>query len=376
MPKFDDYLDYEEDYYGSERKENRKERRETQAKDRSKYKKSDLDKQKERDKHAAPPPLKEGRLRGRVLTISPEMISVSAEGKTYTCTLKGALKKEKTKQKNLIAVGDFVHFEKTDNQGSIDFIEKRSSMLLRAENLSRRKTQLIAANIDQVFIVMSLVSPKFKPLLVDRYVLSASKGNMKPIVIINKTDLLDNPPENIVEDEVNADKISLEEFIQAYQHLDIPVIPMSVSTSEGVEDVKKLMENQTSVFSGQSGVGKSSIINSVLGSSLPIGPIAHKTNKGSHTTTQAELIPLENGGFCIDTPGIKSFGLWDNDPESILEIFPDFVPFAKTCKFPNCTHIHEPDCGIKNALDEGKLSPLRYASYIALLEDNPPKEWE
>lgn len=376
MAKIDDYLDYEEQFHPKGKRESRKERRETRAKDRSKYKKSDRDQKKQHLKNEEPP-LGANYLRGRVLTISPDMITVSSGPKTYLCTLKGSLKKEKTKHKNLITVGDWVHFEKkSEDSGAIAHVEKRTSFLIRAENLSRRKQQLIASNIDQVFIVMSVVSPKFKPLLVDRYILSAKKGNMQPIVLINKIDLLNDPPEAISDEEVSAEKISFEEFLEAYKPLDIPIIPLSVSTGENLDQLKNLMENKTSVFSGQSGVGKSSLINAVLGSQLPIGPIALKTNKGSHTTTAAELIPLENDGFCIDTPGIKSFGLWESDPSSILEIFPDFLALAPDCKFPNCTHIHEPDCAIIKAIEEKTIHPLRYASYTTLLEDTPPKEWE
>ena len=332
MAKIDNYLDYEEEYHPKGKRESRKERRETRAKDRSKYKKSDQDQKQEHLKNKKPP-LGANYLRGRVLTISPDMITVSSDHETYLCSLKGSLKKEKTKHKNLITVGDWVHFEKkSEDSGAIAHVEKRTSFLIRAENLSRRKQQLIASNIDQVFIVMSLVAPKFKPLLVDRYILSAKKGNMKPIVLINKTDLLEDPPETISDEEISAEKISLEEFLEAYEPLDVPIIPLSVSTSENLDQLKALMENKTSVFSGQSGVGKSSLINAILGSQLPIGPIALKTNKGSHTTTTAELIPLENKAFCIDTPGIKSFGLWDNDPSSILEIFPDFLALAPHCK--------------------------------------------
>jgi len=376
LSKLDDYLDYEEDFYTGGKRESRRERRETQAKDRSKFKKSDRD-QKQQQLRNEEPPLGANYLRGRVLTITPDMITVSCEHQTYLCSLKGSLKKEKTKQKNLLAVGDWVHFEKKSvDSGVIAHIEKRTSTLSRAENLSRRKTQLIAANIDQVFIVMSLISPKFKPLLVDRYIFSAKKGNMDPIILINKVDLLTDPPENISKEAADAEHIVLGEFLEAYRPLDIPILVLSVSKGENLDHLKALMENKTSVFSGQSGVGKSSLINAVLGSDLPIGPIKNKTNKGTHTTTAAELIPLENDAFCIDTPGIKSFGLWDNNPSSIIEIFPDFAPFASHCKFPNCTHIHEPDCGIKTALEENKLAPLRYASYITLLEDTPPKEWE
>ncbi|WP_194848478.1 ribosome small subunit-dependent GTPase A [Candidatus Neptunochlamydia vexilliferae] len=363
----DDYLDYEEAFYSSGKRESRKERRQTQAKDRSKYKKTDQVKQ---EKTVT---LGENDRRGRVLKISPDIITVTCDNTAFDCTLKGALKKEKTKQKNLIAVGDWVYF---DPSQTIFHVEARTSFLRRAENLSRRKHQLIAANIDQVFIVTSLVSPKFKPLLIDRYILSAKEGNMDPIIVVNKHDLLMAPPENISADEAAAEKLVFEEFLEAYQPLDIPIVVLSVATGENLHELKALMENKTSVFSGQSGVGKTSLINAIFGSDLPIGPIALKTNKGSHTTTNAELVTLENGAFCIDTPGIKSFGLWQNDPAAILEIFPDFIPFAADCKFKTCTHIHEPECGIKKALEEKKLAPLRYASYLTLLEDTPPKEWE
>ena len=376
MKNINDYLDYEEEFHPKGKRESRKERRETRAKDRSKYKKSDQDQKREHLKNEEPP-LGANYLRGRLLSISPELIMVSSGAETFQCVLKGSLKKEKTKHKNLITVGDWVHFEKKSvDSGAITHVEKRSSFLIRAENLSRRKQQLIAANIDQVFIVMSLVSPKFKPLLVDRYILSAVKGNMEPIVLINKVDLLEDPPEQFSKEEIAAEKIGYEEFLEAYKPLDIKVLPLSVSTGENLDQLKSLMQWKTSVFSGQSGVGKSSLINATFGSALSVGPIAHKTNKGSHTTTAAKLIPLENEAFCIDTPGIKSFGLWENDPSAILEIFPDFAALAPHCKFKSCTHIHEPDCAIKQALEENKLHPLRYASYTTLLEDTPPKEWE
>ncbi|MCB1084803.1 MAG: ribosome small subunit-dependent GTPase A [Chlamydiia bacterium] len=367
-----DYLEEEEAYFSKGKREGKKERRKKKKKDRSKYKKSDLERQQKQDK-----PISPDEKRGRILAISPERITLLCEGKTLICTLKGALKKEKTKEKNLIAVGDWVHVEVVDEEtGAITYVEPRKSSLCRAENLRRRKTQLIAANVDQVFIVMSLVSPQFKPLLVDRYVLSAKVGNMAPIILVNKLDFLETPPDGHTLHEVAEEKLVLEEFLAAYTPLNIPVLTLSVVTGEGLGQLKTFMEGKTSVFSGQSGVGKSSLINAILDSNLPIGPIAHKTNKGSHTTTAAELIPLENGAFCIDTPGIKSFGLWENDPETILSIFPDFAPFAAHCKFHSCTHIHEPDCAVRKALEEGKLSPLRYTSYLTLLEDAPPKEWE
>ena len=291
--------------------------------------------------------------------------------------MKGVLKKEKTKEKNLIAVGDWVHFERIDqNSGVIHHIEERSSILIRAENLNRRKTHLMAANIDQVFIVTSLLSPSFKPLLVDRYILSAKQGHMNPIILINKVDLLQNHTMEFAKEVVESEEALFHEFLKAYTPLGFPIIQTSTHTKEGIETLLSLMEEKTSVFSGQSGVGKSSLINAALGSSLPTGPIPIKTNKGSHTTTSASLIPLGSQAFCIDTPGIKSFGLWENSLESIEGIFPDFLPFKPRCKFPNCSHRHEPTCGIKEAVENQALSPMRYQSYLALLDDTPPKEWE
>ncbi|MCB1081836.1 MAG: ribosome small subunit-dependent GTPase A [Chlamydiia bacterium] len=376
MPKNDDYLDYEEEFHPRGKRESRKERREARAKDRSKYKKSDQDQKKEALKEEEPP-LGGNYLRGRILSISPELIIVSSGPNTFQCTLKGVLKKEKTKQKNLITVGDWVHFEKVSaDSGVIARVEKRTSFLTRAENLSRRKEQLIAANVDQVFIVMSVVSPKFKPLLVDRYILSATQGNMKPIILINKIDLLDDPPEHFSKEEIEAEKLILEEFLEAYLPLDNPLLTLSVSTGKNIDALKALMKQQTSVFAGQSGVGKSSLINATIGSLLPIGPVKQKTNKGTHTTTAAKLIPLEEESFCVDTPGIKSFGLSETNPSSILSIFPDIAILAPNCKFNSCTHLHEPDCAVKKALEEETLHPLRYASYTTLLQEAPPKDWE
>ncbi|NGX50652.1 MAG: putative ribosome biogenesis GTPase RsgA [Chlamydiae bacterium] len=376
MSKFDDYLDIEEEFQPRGKRESRKERQESRSRDRSKYKKTDQD-QKFSQLSQEEPPLGAHLKRGRILTISPEIITVASDHENYICTLKGALKKERTKQKNLIAVGDWVHFEKKSvDSGAITHIEKRSSFLARADNLTRRKKQLIAVNIDQVFIVISVVAPKFKPLLIDRYVLSALKGKMKPIILINKIDLLTDPPEFIQEADIAAEALLLQAFLEAYKPLDIPILQLSVSTKKNLEELRALMQDRTSVFAGQSGVGKSSLINALLGSSLPIGDIVEKTRKGSHTTTSAALIPLENEGFCVDTPGIKSFGVYDISPDDLLLAFPDFAPFSLHCKFPNCSHIHEPSCAVKEALESDKIHPLRYASYTTLLQEAPPKEWE
>lgn len=377
MSKFDDFLDFEEEYLSrGQKRASRKERRLSQSQDRSKYKKSDQDQRKKQlgqEKSILKPNL----MRGRVLSISSTSVTVFSEHHTYSCTLKGALKKEWTRQKNLIAVGDLVYFEKTaTNLAAITHIEQRTSFLARVDNLSRRKKQLLAVNIDQVFIVVSICIPPFKPLLIDRYLIAARKGNMKPIILINKIDLLDDPSLKLPLGEIEKEKKLLKEFEKAYESLPIPILKVSVSKAQNIHQLKTWMENKASVFSGQSGVGKTSLINAIIGTNLPIGDVVIKTRKGSHTTSAAELIPIDGEGFCIDTPGIKSFGMWDITQEEISQNFPDFYPFARSCKFPNCTHLHEPHCAVRQALEERKIHPLRYESYSKLMSEEPPKDWD
>lgn len=346
----------EENYYSETRKDFRKERKFLQAKDRSKYKKSDQDKIKEAIKVED-----ESLLKGRVLSINLEGILIESGGNHYLCSLKGALKKESSQLKNLVAVGDFVLFsERGHNQGTIASIEERKSILSRADNLARKKEQLIAVNIDQVLITTSVVLPALKAFLVDRYIIAAKKGNMDPVIVVNKIDLLKNAPEQEV--------LEFNEFLQTYKDLHIPVIQVSVETKEGIEDLKNIMKGKTSVFSGQSGVGKSSLVNTVLGTQFKVRDLVERTRKGAHTTSTSHLIPLDDGGFCIDTPGIRSFGIWDLTKEEVHAYFPEFLPFTENCKYADCSHIKEQDCGVKIALAEKRIASLRYASYLALME--------
>ncbi len=353
MTPHDEYWSFEEEYHAKDRKSSRKERKRAVLEDRSKYKKTDQDQRKKREIE----PLQEGLLRGRVLSILPEEILVDVSHKLYRCQLKGSLKKEKNQLKNLIAIGDFVRF--SEDTGIISSIEERYSVLSRADNLLRRKEQLIAVNIDQVIITASVVSPPLKPFLIDRYIIAAQKGNMQPIIVVNKVDLL-----SVSEEE----KELFLETKKTYEELKIPFLGVSIKTREGIDRLKDLMEGKASVFSGQSGVGKSSLINAILGTQLAVGSIVEKTFKGSHTTTRAHLIPLEKEGFCIDTPGIKSFGLWDLSKEEIQNYFPEIESYAHQCKYPSCSHQKEPGCAVQIAAKEGAISSLRYASYCALIE--------
>ncbi len=363
MPKKWVSCDIEADYFKDERKTARMERKLASAKDRSKYKKTDREKwKKSPELHQNIKLAKEDFLKGRVLSITPQGFVVAHENDTYVCSIRGLLKKEKTQFKNLITVGDFVLFQKTDEkEGLIAHVEPRHSVLSRADNLSRRQEQLIAANIDQVLITVSVVNPPIKPFLVDRYIIASRKGNMEPVIVVNKIDLLDDVSVNPGEKEI------YELFIQAYKIVGLPVIPVSVVTGEGLEKLRAAMKDKASVFSGQSGVGKSSLINAVTNYDLKTGKIVDKTKKGAHTTTTTQLLPLEFGGWCIDTPGIKSFGVWDLKKNEVESYFSEINETGSQCKFPDCSHTHESDCAVLAAVEEGKISPLRLASYQYLL---------
>jgi len=348
---------FEEDEFT--RKERKEARKIASRKDRSKYKKTDSEKRTRLQKEETEKKLakKEDLLRGRVLAITPDGISVQHDEQVYLCALRGLLKKEVTRAKNLVTVGDFVLFEEG---GSIVHIEERHSVLSRQEHLRRRQMQLIAANIDQVLITVSVVEPPLKPPLVDRYIIATYKGNMKPVIVVNKIDLL----------EEGSDEAALfQHFVETYQALAIPVIALSAESGEGIEQLKEQMKGKASVFSGQSGVGKSSLINTMTGLALPVGEVVRKTRKGAHTTTSTHLIPLSFGGWCIDTPGIRSFGVWDLKKEDLESYFPEIQEKSYGCKYPNCTHSHEPGCALEEAVENGEISRLRFDSYLKLLQE-------
>lgn len=367
MSKIDDLLTLEEDFFSNDRKSEKKYRKELSAKDRSKYKKTDQEKLEKKSSYLSkelPPHLK----RGRILAITPEGAIIDNDSVTYLCTLKGALKKERTEKKNLIVVGDFVIFEPSqDFTGVIIDVEPRYSILSRADNLRKNREQLIAANIDQLFIVVSVIMPTLKPSLIDRYIIAAKQGNMQPIIVLNKIDLLEAPPQDLDEAAFREEVALYQSFISVYTQLGIPIVQVSTITKEGLPELKERMKGKASVFSGQSGVGKTTLINHLLGTTLKTADIVTRTYKGAHTTTTAQLIHIDQGSFCIDTPGIKSFGIWKMRAYDLHNYFSEFHSFSKECRYQNCLHTQEPECGVKKAVEEGKISSMRYQSYYDLI---------
>lgn len=340
-------FDFEEEFHGQDKKQFRKERKRAQETDRSKYKKTDQEKivSKELDTSLR---------RGRVIAIAGDGFWVESDGNKFFASLKGQLKKLRLETKSVLAVGDFVRF--TEDH-AIAQIEERYSYLARTD-IRGTKEQLMAVNVDQAIIVVSVVNPPLKPALVDRYLLAAEKGHIHPIIVVNKIDLLESGSEE--------EKERYREFLNAYEKIGFPILSISTVENIGIEALKSLVKDKTSVFAGQSGVGKSSLLNSAFGLNLKIGTMAHKIAKGTHTTTTATLLPLACGGYCVDTPGIRSFGIWRLTKE---EVFSHFHDLQLECRFPDCKHIAEPGCKVLEALETGEVSPLRYESYRTLLDE-------
>jgi ribosome biogenesis GTPase len=355
-------FDFEESFHEKlGRKDEKKQKKIASNLDRSKYKKSDAEKHIQRLIHL------DNEKKGRVLSIVSQDIVVDSDGEEFVLTLRGTLKQEKQRIKNLITVGDIVYFqEEHKGSGSIHRVEERTSFLSRNDHLHKRSQQLLAANIDLVLITNSVAYPDLKPSLIDRYIIASEKGGMTPIVLMNKIDLLRD-------EKYHKDQKLYEETYQAYRDLGYKVIALSCHTDEGFDELKEVMKNKTSVFSGQSGTGKSSLINKVTGLDLNVGELTKKTLKGGHTTTQAKLVKLPFGGFCIDTPGIRSFGVWGLEKDEVRFYFHEFEPLSPLCKYPNCTHTKEPQCKVIEAIEQGRISHLRYDSYLKLLQN---EDWE
>jgi ribosome biogenesis GTPase len=232
----------------------------------------------------------------------------------------------------------------------IERVEPRHGVLTRA---SRRREHVLVANVDQVAIVVSLVEPDLKPHLIDRYLVLAQQGGLRPLILLNKADL--------------ADVVELQPMIGAYAQIGITVMLTSATTGMGVARLRQELRGRATVFAGQSGVGKSSLLNAVEpGLGLAVKSVSEGNSKGRHTTTYAQLIKLASGGWVVDTPGVRQLSLWDVRPEEVEGYFAEFRPFVPLCEFPDCTHTHETGCAVKNAVARRMISARRYHSYLGM----------
>jgi len=294
--------------------------------------------------------------RGRVLSVHGLVSAVEDEqGDVFQCATRRLLKTLHTDQRHVVAAGDRVLFrpvEETDlKEGIIERVEPRHGSLCRT---SRGRQQIIVTNIDQVLIVASAAEPRLKPNLIDRLLVAAEKGRIRPIVCINKIDLVD--------------PASLQPLVGVYSQMGYEVLLLSALTGFGVERFARALAGRESVVAGQSGVGKSSLLNAVDENlKLPVAPVSADTQKGRHKTTTARLLPLSLGGYVVDTPGIRQFRLWDVMPEEVAGLFRDLRPYVNNCRFPDCTHTHEVDCAVKDAVADSRLDERRYESYCCLV---------
>jgi ribosome biogenesis GTPase / thiamine phosphate phosphatase len=291
-------------------------------------------------------------LPGRVLRVHGLYSVVQTEdGRQFRCTVRRLLKTLATEERSIIATGDRVWIRPAGGgEGQIENVLPRHGLLTRA---SRGREHILVANVDQVVIVVSLVEPELKPHLIDRYLASAEQGGIAPIICLNKADLVD--------------PAVYQPLIGLYSQLGIPALLTSAQSGVGVDWLRRRLKDRQTVFSGQSGVGKSSLLNVIqpeLG--LRVREVSDVNQKGRHTTTTAELIQLDFGGWVVDTPGIRQFELWDILAEEVEGFFPEFRPLVPLCGYPDCTHTHEDRCAIKDAVLRRLVSQSRYTSYLGL----------
>jgi ribosome biogenesis GTPase / thiamine phosphate phosphatase len=283
-----------------------------------------------------------------------ESLVVDDAGNEYRCALRRLLKSVATDQRHVVVAGDRVHFRPESNkQGLIVRIEPRSSELARS---SREKRHVIAANVDQVLIVTSAGQPNIKPHLIDRLLVTAEHSRVDACICINKCDLID--------------PTRLQPLVGTYAQMGYRVLLLSATRGWNTHLLQKMVQGKTTVVIGQSGVGKSSLLN-VIESGLQqrVQSVSQENSKGRHTTTSSQLFPLKNGGALIDTPGVRQFQLWDIAAEELSSLFRDVRPLASKCKFPDCTHTHENDCYVKGAVADYRLDVRRYESYIQMRDD-------
>ena len=265
---------------------------------------------------------------------------------------------------NPLAVGDMVRLrmgEGDDDTGFITEIERRENQLSRraAGRKAAIKEHVIVANVDRAWCVQSTFGPKVNPGFVDRFLVAAEASHIPAGLIINKADLLDDEPRA---------QQAVAFWNELYESLGYPVLLTSAASGQGVETFREVLSGRISVVSGPSGVGKSSLLNAIEpGLSLRTAEVSEKTNKGRHTTTFATLHEVA-GGWVADTPGIREFGIWDMSPQELGGYFVEFRPYIPDCRFPDCTHNHEPGCAVQAAVDDEDITPERYGSYLAILE--------
>ena len=304
--------------------------------------------------------------KGIVYRSTGSWYTVESQGVFYECRIKGKLRLKGIKSTNPVAVGDRVHFEIDShaqaNEGNITQIEERQNYIVRKSVNLSKQTHIIASNIDQVFLLVTLNNPPTFPAFIDRFLVTAEAYQIPAVLLFNKIDTY-----------TNAELDDLKMLQNIYQEIGYVTQAISAINGKGVDTIKTLMQDKVSMFSGHSGVGKSTLVNAISPElALKTAAISKQHQQGMHTTTFAEMFALSDGIKIIDTPGIKGFGVVDMLPEEIGNYFPEFYKRKMDCKFHNCIHINEPKCPIIDAVENEEIALSRYTSYVQMMEEDSP----
>lgn len=304
-------------------------------------------------------------MRGQVYKSTGSWYQIKAEnGEFYSCRIKGKFRMDGIKSTNPVAVGDWVQFEleahTDDVSGVIHDIEKRKNVIVRKSvNLSKQQ-HIIAANIDTVFLLITLNNPVTSTVFIDRFLVSTEAFDVNTVLVFNKIDTCDA-----------QELAALEELIAVYEKIGYTCLKLSAKELSSCQELIALMKNKTTSFAGHSGVGKSTLVNTIEpGLRLKTSEISTQHLQGQHTTTFAQMHDLSFGGSIVDTPGIRGFGLVDIEKEEISSFFPEFFELKADCKFNNCLHVDEPKCAVLEAYASGEIAMSRYKSYLQILEDD------
>lgn len=281
-------------------------------------------------------------------------------GSTVECKIKGNFRLKGIRSTNPVAVGDRVEIIR--NQEGTAFItsicDRRNYIIRKSSNLSKQ-SHIIAANVDQAFLIVTVDYPQTSTTFIDRFLASAEAYNVPVTIIFNKVDLFKGDEERYLDMMVNL-----------YETVGYTCLKVSAETEEGLQQLLPLLEGKKTLFSGNSGVGKSTLLNKIVpGAELRTAEISDAHNTGMHTTTFSEMLSIGDGGWVIDTPGIKGFGTFNMEPEEICGYFKEIFRFSKGCRFSNCTHTHEPGCAVRQAVEDHYIAESRYASYLSMLDD-------
>ena len=306
-------------------------------------------------------------MKGFVIKNTGSWYSVKTDdGKVVECKIKGNFRLKGIRSTNPIAVGDYV--EIALNQEGTAFIthidERRNYIIRKSQNLSKQ-SHIIAANVDQAFLIVTVNYPQTSTTFIDRFLASAEAYSVPVVLVFNKRDILSDDERHYQQS-----------MVHLYETIGYECREISAATGEGVEGLHKLLKGKITLLSGNSGVGKSTLINQILPeANLRTAEISDAHNTGMHTTTFSEMLELPEGGYIIDTPSIKGFGTFDMEPEELTSYFREIFHFSKDCKFSNCTHTHEPGCAVLKALEDHYIAQSRYQSYLGMLEDKDENKY-